>query len=67
MIPRSEALAADAVCDQSRGECVECLRDADCSGNAPVCDHEERECVQCVVDADCDAGGTCQDRECRDA
>lgn len=49
------------VCDQSSGECVECIDDSACSGNMPVgdagaatvCDVVRHECVRCTSDENC--------------
>lgn len=51
----SETLPCEApfVCDTARGECVECLADAQCSGALPACDLASRRCVACRGNLGC--------------
>ena len=63
--PCDGVTCTDGVCDPDSGECVDCLTNADCSGDE-VCDEEEQECVECTEDGDCPDelacdvdGGTC--------
>ncbi len=56
----------DPVCDTSRGVCVQCLQNAQCTPMTPVCDHGTDTCRGCVADSECPgmgprclADGTC--------
>lgn len=44
--------AADQVCDEVSGKCVQCLGNDDCESAAPVCTVDHR-CVACTLDRHC--------------
>lgn len=43
---------ADEVCDESSGECVQCLEHDDCESPSSVCTDDHR-CVRCTLDRHC--------------
>lgn len=48
-------LAGTPVCNVTNGQCVQCARDADCSGAAPRCETSSGKCVACLTARDCAA------------
>lgn len=51
--------AAPFTCDLARGECVECLTDAQCAGALPACDPATNRCVECRGTLGCAAPLVC--------
>ncbi|MBK8173629.1 MAG: hypothetical protein IPK60_25280 [Sandaracinaceae bacterium] len=44
--------------------CVQCVSDAQCSGNTPRCDTSTNRCAQCITDAQCNDGNGCTTDTC---
>ncbi|MET0384352.1 MAG: hypothetical protein ABW321_00260 [Polyangiales bacterium] len=56
-----ESQSEDRRCDVLKGDCVECLDNADCSATEPLC--VEGDCEECITDDDC-AIGRCRNGDC---
>ncbi|MEZ4286763.1 MAG: hypothetical protein R3A47_01160 [Polyangiales bacterium] len=56
------------VCDgaPSAPECVACVSDAQCDGDAPHCSLADHQCVVCTDASQCDDGNECTENRCTD-
>lgn len=56
---QAQPCAAPFTCDTARGECVECLTDAQCPAALPACDPATHRCVVCRGTVGCAAPQVC--------